>query len=530
MAFVLLLLGAWPATAQITITNVAPVNVTPVGFSLAAAVSPLVTSSTTTVISIFSDPAGVSNLTGQVSIEYYPLNSGDPTATNSYQGLLSQAALRQDSMGLGLIYARIANCAANTTYYYQVTVTNTNGQSAVYPPSGPLPSVTTAVENSFVLQSQQLLVTLNDANPPGSIILLTTSNSPTILAAVVGDGVPTNQAFFDVNDLIAASGGTNYSPQGIQLFTAFVLGSSPGPTETYDLIFSNNFSVGQAGSVSLGSLAAIISLGQVTMQTGASGSIPISLNSQSALVGLSFVLALPTNLFSAMSVQPTASALGAASLNVLSSNAVQLSFTAAPGQNLEGNQEIAQLNLTAALNKPSASVPLLPQSPQGTNVTAVVDVFSAVAGRVIIVGPQPVLDMQLTGGVRNLVLYGNPGQSYQIQSTTDLASRSWTNFLTVPMTDVEYMIPNLAPTPNALYFRAYVLNADPPQIQARLLGANQSILTYGLLGANYSLQTSSNISGVVVWRPLLNYTLTNSFQFFTNPGNGSPLFYRIKKQ
>jgi hypothetical protein len=33
-----------------------------------------------------------------------------------------------------------------------------------------------------------------------------------------------------------------------------------------------------------------------------------------------------------------------------------------------------------------------------------------------------------------------------------------------------------------------------------------------------------------VWRPLLNYTLTNSFQFFTNPANGSPLFYRIKKQ
>ncbi len=44
------------------------------------------------------------------------------------------------------------------------------------------------------------------------------------------------------------------------------------------------------------------------------------------------------------------------------------------------------------------------------------------------------------------------------------------------------------------------------------------------------LQASSNLSATVAWHPLLSYTLTNAFQFFTNLGSTSPAFYRIKKQ
>ncbi|HZM05875.1 MAG TPA: hypothetical protein VFC44_22975, partial [Candidatus Saccharimonadales bacterium] len=477
-------------------------------------------------------PTGGGSLAGHVGVEYYPLNSGDPTAANSYQGLLSKAALRQDSMGLGLIYARVLYCAPNTTYYYQITVTNTNGQSVVWPPSGPLPAAATAVENSFVLQSQQLLVTLNDANPPGAIVTLSATNSSSVIAAVVGDGAGTNQAFFNVNDLIAATGGTNYSPVGSQLLTAQVLGSSsPGLTQTYTLIFSNTFSVGQPGTVSLGTLFSTISMGTAAMLTGASASVPISLDSQGTLIGLSFVLNIPTNLFTALSVQPTTPAVGAASLTVLSSNSVQLSFTAATGLNLQGSQQIAQLNLTAAANQSSAFVPLWPQSPQGTNVnTAIPNAFGVQPGRAVIIGPQPLLDMQLVAGSRDLVLYGIPGNSYQIQSANNLSlPNNWSNFLALPMTNLTQVIPNLSSIPTAAYFRAYVLNADPPILQAST-GASRSLLAFGMTGTNYTLQTTTNLSGTILWSPVLNYKLTNSFQFFTNVGAGSPAFYRIMKQ
>jgi hypothetical protein len=520
---------AWSAGAQVVVTNVQTVNVTPSGFSVVAAVSRSSLSSTSTVVSVYSDPGGVTNLAGQVGIEMYPLNSGDPTATNSYQGLLSRATLRQNSMGLGLVYARISSCAPGATYYYQIAVTDPDGQTTVWPTNGHLPSVTTALGNSFVLQSQQLLVTVSASYPSGSIITLATSNSASVLAAVVGDGAGKNQVFFSINDLIAAAGGTNYAPIGPEVFTASVFSqASNSVTQTYSLTFSNNFSVGQSSADTFGALVTAISIGSGAMLTGSNGAVPIFLNAQSAITGLSFVLSFPTNLFTAISVVPTNAVLGSASLSLLSSNTVRLSFTAAAGSSLQGNQQIAQLNLTAASNQPSRFVPLLPQTPAGTNADASVAAnFSLQSGRAVIIGAQSLLDLDRAAGGLNLVLYGIPGDSYQIQSSTNLA-RAWSNYLLVPMTNLTQVFPNLDPVAAAGFFRAYSFNADPPiLLQASLAGSQRSLLAYGIPGTNYTLLTSSNLSSPALWSPLLSYRLTNSFQFLTNLGNSSPAFYRL---
>jgi phosphodiesterase/alkaline phosphatase D-like protein len=249
----LLILGADWAAAQIVITNVTTVNVTPSSFSIVAAVSPAITPSMTASVSVFADAGGVTNLAGQVGIEYYPLHTGDPTLTNAYDRLVDEAALRQQTMGLGLFDVRVSGCSPGTTYFYVVEVSNTNGQTTLSPPSGLLPSVTTAQETSFVLDSEQLVVTLNDSSPAGAIITLSNPNTPSVLAAVVGDGAGANQAFFSVNDFIAAAGGTNYLPAGNQQFTAHVLGlSQQGLSQTYSVAFSTSFSVGSATQEVLG--------------------------------------------------------------------------------------------------------------------------------------------------------------------------------------------------------------------------------------------------------------------------------------
>ncbi|HEX4122217.1 MAG TPA: hypothetical protein VH619_16490 [Verrucomicrobiae bacterium] len=599
-----IILGALSASAQDVITNVATVNVTPGSFSVVAAFSPA-SLATNATISVFSDSAGSDSLAGQVGIQYYPLNSGDPTSTNAYSRLLSKAALRQDSMGLGVFYARISYCAPGTTYYYKISATDSNGVTTVWPPSGPLPSATTAVENAFVLQSQQLLITLNDSDPPGSIIMVSNTNTFSVLAAVVGDGAATNQAFFNLNDLIAPSGGTNYSPTGSQEFIATLLGLSTSLSQTYNLIIPTNFAVGASNQVSIGVLAVSVGIGTDAVLAGSSGSVPISVTSQSKLVNLSFVLKLPTNSFSSLSVQSTTPLLNSAVLSGLSPNSIQLSFAAAPGVNLEGNQQIATLNFTTQSNDASAFVQLLPQSAQGTNADAsIASTISASPGRLVIIGPQPLLDTQLEGATRNLVLYGIPGSSYQIQTSSHVANPgNWSDFMRVPMTNLMYVVPNLDPTPAEVFFRAYqftteqgivdagissgaelltlygapglayqfqysqnllgpwkllalvpmtnsfafisglsdtnrdiyyrygILAAEPPILQGSLAGKNRSLLTYGLAGTNYTLQVSSNLSATVGWYPLLNYTLTNSFLYFTNLGaTGSPVFYRIQKQ
>jgi len=449
------LLGAWPACAQLILTNVQTVNVTPSGFSVVAAVSAPVTSSTITLISVFSDPGGATNLAGQVGVEWYPLNSGNPGATNEYIRLASKAALRQESMAMGLVYARISDCAPATTYYYRLSVTNTNGQSAFWPSNGPLPAVTTALDNSFVLQSQELFITLADANPPGSIVTLSTSNSPSVLAAVVGDGAAGNQAFFNVNDLLAVTGGANYSPIGSQWFDATVLGlTSNGLSQTFDLVFTTNFSVGQVDAASVGANAVTISMGAGYVLAGNSVSVPITLTSEGALVGLSFVLTLPTNLFTALSVQATTAALSGASLSVLSPDSVQLSFTAAGATNLQGSQQIAQLNFTAAAHQASASLPLLPQSPQGTNAnTNVANAFTLQPGSLIIVGPQPVLEASLSGANLSLLAFGLVGTNYTLQVATNLSGTvAWTPFLSFTATNTSQFITNFDPG-STVFFR-----------------------------------------------------------------------------
>jgi hypothetical protein len=598
------LFGAAVAFSQDLITNVTTVNVTPNSFSVVGQLSPGGLAADAT-ISVFADSTGTQSLAGQVGLQYYPLNTGDPTKTTPYTQLLSKAALTQDSMALGAFYVKVWYCAPSTTYYYKISATDTNGQTTVYPTSGPLPSVTTAVENAFVVQSKQLLVTLNDSDPPGSIIMVSNLNSPSVLAAVVGDGAGTNQAFFDLNDLIAASGGTNYSPTGSQIFTATLLGLSTGLSQNYNLIIDTNFAVGAGNAVSIGVLSVTVGMGQAVALAGTSGSIPIYVTSQSALVNLSFTLPIQTNLFSDLSVQATTPLLSSATLTTLSSNSIQLGFAATAGANMEGSQQIAQLNFTTWANDPSAFVQFWPQSPQGTNsdLTPAASI-STQPGRLVLIGPQPLLDTQLQGTTRNLVLYGIPGNSYQVQTSSSIVvPRVWSNFTRVPLTNMMEVVPNLDPTPVAAFFRAYqftseqgivdagfsgsselltlygapglayefdyalnlggpwtvlalapmtnsfafvtglsdttqdvfyrykTLTADPPILQNAGAAKSRSLLAYGLSGSNYVLQVSSNLSATVAWYPLLNYTLTNSFQYFTNlSGTNSPIFYRIKRQ
>lgn len=526
------IVSAWSLAAQPVLTNVTAVNVTPSSFSIVAAVSGHLVNTTNVTISVYADAGGATSLAGKVGIELFPLNSGAPAQSDSYGTLLSKRGLRLASMNLGMLYARVNYCSPNTTYYYRVSVSNTNGYVAVWPLSGPLPAVTTARENDFVLESQQLLVTLNDATPTGAIIKLSNTNSSSVLAAVVGDGAGTNQAFFNISDLIASSGGTNYLPAGTQLFTATLLGlGSSAISQTATLGFSNQFIVGGSGQLVIGFLLTTVSVGTVPVRAGTSASVPISVGMAAGLVNLSFTVILPTNLLTSLSVQATAPALKSASLVPLSSNVVQLAFATSPGLNLLGNEQIAQLNFSTPSNAASAFVEVLPQSVQGTNANpALQNSFVSAPGRIIIVGPQPLLETQLQGSSRNLVLYGIPFDSYQIQYLTSFGSPpQWTDLVRVPMTNLMAVLPQSSSL-DPVFYRAYQFTAAPPLIDPGFSpSGGHSLTLYGTPGQTYSVEYATALG--TTWTSLGLVPLTNSFAHFTSPnGTNSSIFYRLKQQ
>src|SRR6185437_7276942 len=218
----MLILCAWwlcqSARADV-LTNCTVVNVTPTSFSViwrAADATPS--------IAVFADAGGLTNLAGQIGIEAFPLRTGNPDLAAGYQRRVDAAAVRSKTQSLGLMMLRVSSCRPNTTYYFRLISTPTNGAPQVYPASGPLPSVTTAAENTFVANDQVMILNMPDPDSEGEIVLLSHTNAAYPLAAVVGDGVGTNQVFFNVNDLLAAASTGNFTPLGDQDFGVNILG------------------------------------------------------------------------------------------------------------------------------------------------------------------------------------------------------------------------------------------------------------------------------------------------------------------
>jgi hypothetical protein len=531
-ALALLLCLANSAVGQVTISNVTVVNVTPTSFSIVWSEASATLAPVTPAMAIFADSAGVTNLGGQVGLEYYPLNSGATNATNAYQQRLSQNSLRQESQSLGLAEVRISGLNPGTTYYFQVQASDTNGAQASLPLNGPFPAVTTAQENGFVIQSLQLVINIPPSNPAGSIILLTNALSPSVLAGVIGDGAASNQVYFSLSDILAASGSTNLVPVGDVVFTANVLGNTEGTApQSYDIVFTTNFSVGQNNQFAVGGFLGL-SLGSTAVQAGASGSLPLGVFGALGVTNLTFNLTLPTNSFSALTVQALSPQVGASTLQMVSSNLISVSIAAPSGQILQGAQTLAQLNFTVASNQPSAFVPVNAQTVQVANYDGSAPTNVAVqTGQLIIVGQQPLLQTSLgTNGARSLALYGIPWNSYVVQFATNLSPPiHWVDYVRIPMTNLVQMISDLSTQPATIFYRAYQLTANPPVMD--IAGAPSgpfAVTAYGLAGTNYTLQYATDLSPTVVWHPLVNYTLTNSFRVLGNIGNTNPgMFFRI---
>ena len=520
------LLGAGRSGAAIT--NVAVVNITPSCFSVVWA-GP---ASGTPAISVFTDSAGATNLAGEVGIEFFPSHTGDPGSANPYQRRLDQAQLRQKSLSRGLFHVRISGCRPETTYYYRLQTTSLGGQEGVvWPAVGPLPTVKTASENAFVVQSHQLIFNLPGLDPTGSIVILSNSNTPSLLAAVAGDGVSSNQVYFSLSDLIAATGNTNYVPVGAQEFTASVLASSSNVlAQTYSLGFTTDWLIGQANLVELGNYM-VLGIGAASLRAGESVSLPITLNA-SSITNVAFLLDLPTDRFRSLSLQAVSPLSYSASLQPISSNTVRVELAALPGQTLQGNRQVALLNFVTASNQSSAFVPVSPRALRGLNFDGTpVNVLAARAGRLVIVGEEPLLEaLRASGGNRSLALYGKPWASYAIEYTTDLSNPAWIHLLRTPMTNLVQVFSGLDTNPALILYRAYEFAPDPPLLEAGRVALNRSLLVYGRAGTNYSLQYATNLSGVVAWYPQLRFTLTNSFQHLTTPGGAEPrMFYRIER-
>ena len=524
-----LALSAFSADAAV-ITNVTAVNVTPSSFSVFWRAH----SGTTPSIEIFADAAGATNLAGQVGIEVSPLHTGNPDLAAGYERRLGRAALKQKTQEHGLMMIRVTGCRPNTTYYYRVASTTASGTREVFPTASPLPAVTTPRENTFVVNHQQLIVDVADLNTEGRVCLLTHTNAAYPLAAVIGDGVRTNQVFFDVNNLFEQAGGGNFSALGAQEFKVDVFGADESKlSQQFTLNFTASFAIAQTTLASFGTEFFAASVGSTIVLFGENGAVTINGNSSVGLATISLSVDMPPGHLTNLTLQSLSSELNPATSTIShqggSSWLVQLG--ALPGQSFSGNKALAQLAFRAGEDPKSAFVPLKVTSltaikSGGGSLTQVVPT----SGRVVVLGAEPLVEAsRAQNGSRTLTLYGLPNSAYAIEYANVLASAdSWKLWTRVPMTAFTANLQLPQALESAAFYRAYEFKADPPLLEARVgTGGGRSLMLFGKPGTSYSLQYKTSLSAPGNWQSWVSVPLTNSFTTVNAPVNGEPnIFFR----
>ena len=517
--------AALPARA-VTITNVTVVNVTPTSFSVlwrAAAATPS--------IAVFADAAGTTNLAGQLGVSAFPLHTGNPALTNAYDRRLAAAVTRQKTANAGLNLMRVTGCQPGTTYFFRLTSTPAAGAPAVYPASGPLPGVTTENENTFILNSQQLVLDLVGADTEGFIVLLSSTNSAHPLAAVVGDGVNTNQVFFNVSDLFALGGGGNYAIPGPQPFFADVLG--PAGTDQQRLVsltFTTQLTVAQTTELGVISEYVTLALGSAVLRAGQTSGVPVTFDSTAGIGRLDFLVDIPPDRLTNLTLQTLAPQIdgGAVSITPQGGSTSLVHIVTLPGQFLIGGQQIAQLTFLAVTQQTSAFVPLrflaaTAAKPDGSPV----NVPAVQSGRVVVIGSQPLLEVNPdTNGLRSATLYAQPWMSYALQMSSNLVQ--WVEVNHFPETNQVSTL-RLPGTGNQFY-RIQLFTPDPPVLEAMLTGGSaRQLLFYGRPGTNYTLQSATSLSPTTSWLPFASYTLTNSFHYVSLPNTNAIIFHRLRR-
>jgi hypothetical protein len=524
-----LCLGAAMSASALSISNVTVVNVTPSTFTVlwrtAAGAEPR--------IQVFSDASGTATLAGQLGIESFPLHTGSPEAGNRYERRQSKSMLSAKTRSYGWMQARVSRCAPGTTYYFRLTSSNAT-DVATYPESGSLPSVTTLAENSFVAESQQLLLEVPGLDNAGRVVVLTHSNSTYALSAVVGDGAGTNQVFFNLAELVDLAGQGNYLPIGEQEFTANLLAvqGSNELSERFRINFTGGFAVGHSVSNSFQIEFLALTVGSTIVRVGQTGSVPLRLDGNVAAAQITATLQVPTNRLGSLAISNLHPSVAAASVLPQSASNALVQLTARPGQFLSGGFDIGQIQFLALSNR-SAFVPLQLLGTAATRGdSSVASNITSRAGRVVVIGREPLLETVSVDAPHKLILYGNPWTGYALQYTTNLADPSaWTHLSRLPLTNLFASLNGLPRSADATFYRALELADDPPALEARRLAdGGRSLILFGRPGASYTLETNVNVGNRLGWRSATSHTLTNAFTFIQNVNtNLAPIFYRARR-
>jgi hypothetical protein len=195
-----------------------------------------------------------------------------------------------------------------------------------------------------------------------------------------------------------------------------------------------------------------LSIGTTNVYAGASGTVPLTIQSSTDITNLTVGLEVPQARLTNLMLSSVAPELSSSVLVPNGTDRSELRFVTAAGQVLDSAQTLAWLAFGTVPNTNSAIVPLDLFAVLAVRSTgAVLTNGVAFDGRVFLVGNQPLLDAE--PGSR-LALYGHTGGTYTVEFSTNLPALTWSNAASVTLTGAVHRFTVEHTNYPALFFRA----------------------------------------------------------------------------
>jgi Putative Ig domain/Fibronectin type III domain len=321
----------------------------------------------------------------------------------------------------------ITDLTEGATYYFVVIAYDGNGVQSV--PSGEIsyniPTIPTPVfspvANQTVNVGQNLIVTNLAIGSDGGSDNLSFS----LLSAPGGMQINSANGILSWIPSLAQAGSTN-------LVTMQV-----ADTNTPPLTSTQSFTV-VVGNIAPTILpAGVISVGQ-------SGSINLNMAINGAVTFLIFTLDAPAGSVSSVTVQSLVPQNVTISQDPPGAAHSYILVEVGLGQVLPAQLQL-QVNLTTTSNQVSSfgALQVSALAAYGSDGTAYTPP-SPSTSRLVFVGADSLMDLQVNAGSGNLTVYGPAGASYQIQSTTALTGgAAWTNEFSTTLATLCQTFPNL---------------------------------------------------------------------------------------
>ncbi len=273
-----------------------------------------------------------------------------------------------------------------------------------------------------------------------------------------------------------------------------------------------------------------VSLGRTNLLASETGSVPVRIDTRADVRQLTFDLRIDGDRLQNLQLAPRPDAVAGSSFLSVGPGRWRCQLDAAEGRPFSGLVTLGDLAFASASDAPSTAVTLGVGDLEAVRSSGqVIRHGWGQDGRVLVIGEQPILEVSPEPDLP-LALYGRPGRTYEIRSTTDLAGGApWRPTGRVLLDGRFMLIDRPLPEEANAFHRAVELPATSLVLEIqRTTEGPLALRLFAPAGAEVILESSARWTPEAVWSEEGRFVLESGFRQFPVDTGAASRFYRAR--